>query len=147
MSGKFSVLVASFVAAAVLVPHGAAEAQKVGPRQVLIKSKFIELSAGAGLSRASGELGIDFNGFVFGHETRSFSKTRGFVAVGAETEIAQFGAANVVLGARAQIYPDSEVFNLNIPVPQTNNAKLNVVGENGVTFIPMLASNFNLIRS
>ena len=142
MSSWSKALFALFGIVAVMLPDtaGALEGRS---RQVLIESMFLEV--GLGGSRSSGSLGIDWNNNqVFDNVNESYTRTRGFLALGVETPGPQIDGLQLVFGTNAQIFFDSEVFDVDFDIGQNFNSRIHMKERNAFNITPYVGVNIPL---
>lgn len=139
MTHRFKTLAALLAAAGLAAVSGQARALDTPSGQVTIETVFIEV--GAGVSRARGEIGVDFDDPFLNDVSESFSNTRGFVGFGVAAPGPRIGGSRLVVGAHGRVYFEPELFDVDFNVP---TGQVRMTGRNAVSFTPYIGIDIPL---
>lgn len=109
-------------------------------QQVLIESRFLEVTAG--ISRSTGDFDLDTS---FGNNvSKSFSRTREFIGLSGEVPIFDLGGPQVVVGADGRFFLDTTMLNFSFDMHPTAGNDVHARVTNHVQVTPFLGVDFPL---
>jgi hypothetical protein len=118
-----------------------AQAFDHGPPQVLIETRFLEVTAG--FTESIGSFDLDTN---FGNgQSESFSRTREFVGIGIDLPVIDLGGPQVVAGADARVFLDTTMLDVSFDLHQQTPGKdVHAKVTNHVQVTPFVGVDFPL---